>query len=76
MSIDLTVEPRKVYNWSDFRRQKPPYSIAVDGFVDCPATRDPGGPYANFGHHSRVNRLARSAYEQVHNMSGFGNLAF
>jgi len=67
MSIDLNIEPRKVYNWSDFRRQKPPYSIALDGFVDCPTTRDPKGPYANFDHHSRVDRLAtRSASEQVH----------
>jgi hypothetical protein len=67
MSIDLTIEPRKVYNWSDFRRQKPAYSIALDGFVDCPTTRDPDGPYANFDHHSRVDRLAtRSASEQVH----------
>jgi hypothetical protein len=67
MSIDLNIEPRKVYSWPDFRRQKPAYSIALDGFVDCPTTRDPGGPYANFDHHSRVDRLAtRSAAEQVH----------
>jgi hypothetical protein len=67
MSIDLNIEPRKVYNWSDFRGQKPPYSIALDGFVDCPTNRDPRGPYANFDHHSRVDRLAtRSASEQVH----------
>lgn len=67
MSIDLHIEPRKVYNWSDFRRQKPPYSIALDGFVDSPTRRDPKGPYANFDHHSRADRLAtRSASEQVH----------
>jgi hypothetical protein len=67
MSVDLNIEPRRVYNWSDFRSEKPPYSIALDGFVDCSTTRDPKGPYANFDHHSRVDRLAtRSAAEQVH----------
>ena len=67
MGIDLNIEPRRVYSWSDFRRQKPPYSIALDGFVDSSTTRDPEGPHANFDHHSRVDRLStRSASEQVH----------
>ena len=67
MAIDLNIEPRKVYRWSDFKKQKPSYSIALDGFVDSATRRDTGGPYANFDHHSRVDRLAtRSTSEQVH----------
>ena len=67
MAIDLNIEPRKVYSWSDFKTQKPSYSIALDGFVDSATRRDPKGPYANFDHHSKVDRLAtRSTSEQVH----------
>lgn len=67
MAIDLYIEPRKVCSWSDFKKQKPPYSIALDGFVDSATVRDPDGPYANFDHHSRTDRLAtRSTSEQVH----------
>ncbi len=67
MSIDLHIEPRKVYSWSDFKKKKPAYSIALDGFVNATTKRDPKGPYANFDHHSRTDRLAtRSTSEQVH----------
>lgn len=75
MTIELRVEPRKVYSWAEFKGQKPPYSIALDGFVDSPTVRDPKGPYANFDHHAKCDRLAtRSTSEQVHmeiNMSLF-----
>ncbi len=67
MTIDLNIEPRKVYSWSDFKKKKPPYSIALDGFVNAVTKRDPKGPYANFDHHSKTDRLAtRSTSEQVH----------
>ncbi|HLC71450.1 MAG TPA: hypothetical protein VJI32_05560, partial [Candidatus Nanoarchaeia archaeon] len=67
MAIELHVEPRKVYTWSEFVGAKPPYSIALDGFVNAPTQRNPRGPYANFDHHSGVDRLAtRSTSEQVH----------
>ena len=67
MTIELVVEPRQVYTWCDFRQHHPPYSIALDGIVDHKTARDPRGPYANFDHHSHVDRLAtRSTSEQVH----------
>lgn len=67
MTIDLNIEPRKVYTWSDFIKEKPAYSIALDGFVDSITKRDPEGPFANFDHHSKVDRIAtRSTSEQVH----------
>lgn len=67
MAIDLNIEPRKVYSWSDFKKKKPPFSIALDGFVNATTKRDPKGPYANFDHHSRADRLAtRSTSEQLH----------
>lgn len=67
MSIELYVEPRAVYTWEQFKREKPPYSIALDGFVCAPTQRDPIGPYANFDHHSGVDRLAtRSTSDQVY----------
>ena len=67
MTIDLNVEPRKVYTWKEFQKQKPPFSIALDGFVADSTKRDPAGPYANFDHHCKADRLAtRSTSEQVH----------
>jgi hypothetical protein len=67
MSINLFVEPRKIYSWQEFKKTKEHYSIAVDGFVDAPTKRDLNGPYANFDHHSGTDRLAtRSTSEQIH----------
>lgn len=67
MGIGLVVEPRKTYSWKDFKRHAPPFSIALDGIVHAPTKRDPYGPYANFDHHARVDRIAtRSTSEQVH----------
>lgn len=67
MSIELIAEPGKVYAWEQFRSQKPAYSIALDGIVSSPTMRDPSGPYANFDHHTGVDRLsARSTSEQVY----------
>jgi hypothetical protein len=66
MSIRLFVEPGQVYSWLQFTHAKPPYSIALDGVVNDRPRRDPRGPYANFDHHARVDRLAtRSTAEQV-----------
>ena len=67
MAISLYVEPRKVYRWTEFKKEKGPYSIGLDGIIDSPTKRDPRGPYANFDHHSKVDRIAtRSTSEQVH----------
>lgn len=64
--IRLHVEPGVVKDWDAFRRDSPPCSIALDGYVDGPPAFDPSGPFANFDHHSGVNRLAtRSAAGQV-----------
>ncbi len=66
MTIRLFVEPGQVYSWLQFTHSKPPCSIALDGIVNDRPRRDPRGPYANFDHHARVDRLAtRSTAEQV-----------
>ncbi|MFA6462241.1 MAG: hypothetical protein WCV90_08320 [Candidatus Woesearchaeota archaeon] len=67
MTIELYIEPGKTYKWNEFKSQKPPYSIALDGFVSAPTHKDPRGPYANFDHHTGVDRFAtRSTSDQVH----------
>ncbi|MBI2044585.1 hypothetical protein HYT23_00850 [Candidatus Pacearchaeota archaeon] len=67
MSIDLCVEPRKVYTWDEFRLEKPSFSIALDGIVNGPTMREHFGPYANFDHHAGVDRTStRSTSEQVY----------
>lgn len=66
MAIKLFVEPRKVYSWNEFIGVKPPFSIGLDGIIDSPTIRQPSGPYANFDHHSGVDRMAtRTTSEQV-----------
>ena len=67
MPIMLHVEPGKECTWDDFRKKKPPYSIALDGFVDDSTARDLSGPYANFDHHRGSDSIGtRSTCEQVH----------
>jgi len=72
MVIDLNIEPRKVYNWETFKKSKPPYSIALDGFVNAPTIRDTNGPYANFDHHCVDRTSTRSTSDQVHMEIGAG----
>lgn len=57
-AINLFVEPRRVYAWREFVAQKPRCSIALDGFVSAQTTRQLSGPYANFDHHSGVDRFS------------------
>ena len=68
MSIDLFIEPGKVYTWEDFLTEKPPFSIGLDGIISGPTMRDNYGPYANFDHHHpSIDRLStRSTSAQVH----------
>lgn len=66
--IKLFIEPGQVYSWKDFCKEKPPFSIALDGVVAAQTKRkaDPEKPYANFDHHAKCDRLAtRSTSEQV-----------
>ena len=64
--IELQALPGVVVSWDQFCASHPPYSIALDGYVDGIPDFDPSGPYANFDHHLGVNRLAtRSTAGQV-----------
>ncbi|HMK44251.1 MAG TPA: hypothetical protein VK445_08955 [Dissulfurispiraceae bacterium] len=64
--ITLVLEPGVVMSWADFLGSKPPYSIALDGYVSGPPLVDLKGPYANFNHHEGVTRLGtRSTCAQV-----------
>ncbi|MGM5483469.1 MAG: hypothetical protein ACQER9_00965 [Nanobdellota archaeon] len=65
--INLHIEPRKVYSWDEFVRDKGEYSISLDGFVNSKTIRDSKGPCANYNHHEDVDRLStRSTSEQVY----------
>ena len=64
--IDLFVEPRVTKTWAAFCAENPPYSIALDGYVNGPPAFSPMGPHANFDHHAKVDRLStRSTCMQV-----------
>ena len=64
--IELHVRPGVSTDWASFRREAPPYSIALDGYVIGPPAFTEDGPYANFDHHAGVDRLAtRSTCMQV-----------
>ena len=65
-TIDLNVEPGTVLTWEQFIATKPPYSIALDGYVSGSTRFTPQGPYANFNHHEDVDRMAtRSTCAQI-----------
>ncbi|MDB4516356.1 hypothetical protein N9089_02010 [Crocinitomicaceae bacterium] len=64
--IILHAEPGVVMNWEDFQATKPPFSIALDGYVSGLTKYSSSGPFANFNHHEDVDRLAtRSTCMQV-----------
>ncbi len=51
----------------DFIREKPVFSIALDGYVKGKPFFERKGPYANFNHHEDVDRLStRSTCYQVY----------
>ncbi len=65
--IILHAEPGIVRNWQDFQADKPPFSIALDGYVSGRTKFAPSGPFANFNHHEDVDRLAtRSTCMQIY----------
>lgn len=67
MTIEVFLEPGKTYRWQNFIKEKPPYSIALDGIVDGSTKRIIKGPYVNFDHHTKVDRTStRCTSEQVH----------
>ena len=55
--INLVAEPGAVLSWDEFIGTKPPYSIALDGYVNSVSDLDFDGPYLNLDHHSGVRRL-------------------
>ena len=64
--IILHAEPGVVMSWEDFQTQRPPFSIALDGYVSGQSKYSPSGPFANFNHHEDVDRLAtRSTCMQI-----------
>lgn len=75
--ITLRVEPRRILTWNEFCGQKPPYSVALDGYVRGPYQFQPeseGGPRVNFNHHEDVDRLSTlctAAQVNVNLKSGF-----
>ena len=65
--INVNAEPGAVISWDEFIRTKPPYSIALDGYVNDASDMDLSGPYLNIDHHAGVNRLiTRSTCAQVY----------
>ncbi len=67
MSIVLHMGPLDpVLSWEGFCEFAPPYSMAIDGYVNVGPRFDPNGPRVNFNHHEEVDRLAtRATCEQV-----------
>jgi hypothetical protein len=71
--IFLHVEPGVVQSWDEFQSTKPPFSIALDGYVFGQTKYSSQGPYANFNHHEMVDRLStRSTCMQIFFSSRLG----
>jgi hypothetical protein len=53
--------------WDEFTSKAPPFSIALDGYVQGGPRFDPRGPWMNANHHEECDRLAtRATCAQVH----------
>lgn len=74
MAVKLLVDPRvNEMSWSEFVATKPPYSIALDGYIAESPHFDSDGPYLNLNHHEGVPRLetrSSSAQVRVHVQQG------
>lgn len=58
LHVDLKNPP---YAWESFVATKPPFSIALDGYVSTGPRFDATGPYLNANHHEEVDRLSTRA---------------
>ena len=67
MSINLIIDLKNPpFSWKEFCQITPPFSIALDGYVNTAPCFTPKGPRINFNHHEDVDRLAtRSTCAQV-----------
>lgn len=67
MTIELRMKPNDpVMSWDEFRASRPPFSIAIDGYVGAGPCFDTTGPWLNLNHHEGVERLAtRATCEQA-----------
>lgn len=63
MSVILHTDPKTPpMSWEEFQKSKPPFSIALDGYVAAgPAYKLGPEPYLNFNHHEGCDRLATRA---------------
>lgn len=68
MAVSLEIIPGKIVTREEFLTTHPPFSIALDGYVNGEPflALTPQGPYRNFNHHESVDRSCTSATcEQV-----------
>jgi hypothetical protein len=59
--FNLIVEPRNSISWENFKKNYPPFSIALDGFVNDAPNYDEHTKHINFDHHHGVVREATMA---------------
>ena len=61
-NISLSMRPHVTpVCWEEFCATHGPYTIGLDGYVDCRSRFDPAGPRLNLDHHTEVDRLATRA---------------
>lgn len=68
MTVELKIVPGKIVDPEGFLKTHPPFSIALDGYVQGQPflTTTSSGPYRNFNHHELVDRSCTCATcEQV-----------
>ncbi len=67
MAVTLHMEPKTPpMSWETFCATKPPFSVALDGYVVGAPRFDSQSPQINFNHHEEVSRLeTRSTSGQV-----------
>lgn len=58
LNMDLVTPPM---SWESFRTSRPPFSIALDGYVSAGPRFDSAGPHWNANHHEGVDRLSTRA---------------
>lgn len=73
-TVNLIIRPRETMTWEQFCKETPPYSIALDGYVEHPPEYDPDTMHLNLDHHTGVFRQSTLSTAQQCMMAVKGGL--
>jgi len=60
-NVTIVIEPGRTLKFEEFVAEAPPYSIALDGYVEGKTRANDDGPHVNLNHHEEVDRISTNS---------------